>query len=61
VGACRFGDDPQDERARLQQPAHDLENRDVFDASFLPSGGINPRLTIAADSLRATDKIAQRL
>ena len=42
--------------------AHDLDNFYVLDASFFPSsGGINPSLTIVANSLRVTDKIAQRL
>ncbi len=42
--------------------AHDLDNLYVLDASFFPSsGGINPSLTIVANALRATDKIAQRL
>ena len=42
--------------------AHDLDNLYVLDASFFPSsGGINPSLTIVANSLRVTDTIAQRL
>ena len=42
--------------------AHDLDNLYVLDASFFPSsGGINPSLTIVANGLRASDKIAQRL
>jgi choline dehydrogenase-like flavoprotein len=42
-------------------PAHDLDNLYVLDASFFPSsGGINPSLTIVANSLRVSDKIARR-
>jgi choline dehydrogenase-like flavoprotein len=61
-GTCRFGDDPQTSVLDRDNRAHDLDNLYVLDASFFPSsGGINPSLTIAANSLRATDKIAQRL
>ena len=61
-GTCRFGDDPQTNVLDRDNRAHDLDNLYVLDASFFPSsGGINPSLTIVANSLRATDKIAQRL
>jgi len=61
-GTCRFGDDPQISVLDRDNRAHDLDNLYVLDASFFPSsGGINPSLTIVANSLRATDKIAQRL
>jgi choline dehydrogenase-like flavoprotein len=61
-GTCRFGDDPQTSVLDRDNRAHDLDNLYVLDASFFPSsGGINPSLTIVANSLRATDKIAQRL
>jgi choline dehydrogenase-like flavoprotein len=61
-GTCRFGDDPQTSVLDRDNRAHDLDNLYVLDASFFPSsGGINPSLTIAANSLRATDKIARRL
>jgi choline dehydrogenase-like flavoprotein len=61
-GTCRFGDDPRTSVLDRDNRAHDLDNLYVLDASFFPSsGGINPSLTIAANSLRATDKIAQRL
>jgi choline dehydrogenase-like flavoprotein len=61
-GTCRFGDDPRTSVLDRDNRAHDLENLYVLDASFFPSsGGINPSLTIIANSLRATDKIAQRL
>jgi len=61
-GTCRFGDDPQTSVLDRDNRAHDLDNLYVLDASFFPSsGGINPSLTIVANSLRASDKIAQRL
>lgn len=61
-GTCRFGDDPQSSVLDRDNRAHDLDNLYVLDASFFPSsGGINPSLTIVANSLRATEKIAQRL
>jgi choline dehydrogenase-like flavoprotein len=61
-GTCRFGDDPQTSILDRDNRAHDLDNLYVLDASFFPSsGGINPSLTIVANSLRATDKIGQRL
>jgi choline dehydrogenase-like flavoprotein len=61
-GTCRFGDDPQASVLDRDNRAHDLDNLYVLDASFFPSsGGINPSLTIVANSLRATDKIARRL
>jgi choline dehydrogenase-like flavoprotein len=61
-GTCRFGDDPRTNVLDRDNRAHDLDNLYVLDASYFPSsGGINPSLTIVANSLRATDKIAQRL
>ena len=61
-GTCRFGDDPRTSVLDRDNRAHDLDNLYVLDASFFPSsGGINPSLTIVANSLRATDKIARRL
>jgi choline dehydrogenase-like flavoprotein len=53
-GTCRFGDDPQ---MSVLDRAHDIDNLYVLDASFFPStDGINPSLTIVANSFRATDK-----
>lgn len=61
-GSCRFGDDPRTSVLDRDNRAHDLDNLYILDASFFPSsGGINPSLTIIANSLRATDKIAQRV
>ncbi len=59
-GTCRFGDDPRTSVLDRDNRAHDLDNLYVLDGSFFPSsGGINPSLTIIANSLRATEKIAQ--
>ena len=61
-GTCRFGDDARTSVLDRDNRAHDLDNLYVLDASFFPSsGGINPSLTIMANSLRVSDKIAQRL
>lgn len=61
-GTCRFADDSRTSVLDRDNRAHDLDNLYVLDASFFPSsGGINPSLTIVANALRATDKIAQRL
>ncbi len=61
-GTCRFGGDPRTSVLDRDNRAHDLDNLYVLDASFFPSsGGINPSLTIIANSLRVTDKIARRL
>ena len=61
-GTCRFGDDPASSVLDRDNRAHDLDNLYVLDASFFPSsGGINPSLTIAANSLRVGEKIARRL
>jgi choline dehydrogenase-like flavoprotein len=61
-GTCRFGDNPKTSVLDSDNRAHDLDNLYILDASFFPSsGGINPSLTIVANSLRATDKIAKRL
>jgi len=61
-GTCRLGDDPRTSVLDRNNRAHDLDNLYVLDASFFPSsGGINPSLTIVANSLRVTDQIAQSL
>jgi choline dehydrogenase-like flavoprotein len=60
-GTCRFGDDPSISVLDRDNRIHDLDNTYVLDASFFPSsGGINPSLTIVANSLRVTSLIAQR-
>lgn len=61
-GTCRFGDDPRTSVLDRDNRAHDLDNVYVVDASFFPSsGGINPSLTIVANSLRVSDRIACKL
>ena len=61
-GTCRFGEDPRTSVLDRDNRAHDLDNLYVVDASFFPSSaGINPSLTIIANSLRASDRIAERL
>jgi choline dehydrogenase-like flavoprotein len=61
-GTCRFGTDPSTSVLDRDNRAHDLDNLYVVDASFLPSsGGVGPSLTIAANSLRVSDTINQRL
>lgn len=58
-GTCRFGDDPRSSVLDRNNRIHDLDNVYVVDASFFPSsGGINPSLTIVANSLRASAVIA---
>lgn len=60
-GTCRFGDDPGSSVLDRNNRIHDLDNTYVLDASFFPSsGGINPSLTIAANSLRVSTLIAKR-
>jgi choline dehydrogenase-like flavoprotein len=61
-GTCRFGDDPSTSVLDASNRAHDLDNLYIVDASFFPtSGGMNPSLTIAANSLRVGEIIACRL
>ena len=61
-GTCRFGDDARTSVLDRHNRAHDLDNLYVVDSSFFPSsGGINPSLTIAANSLRVCEQIDRRL
>ncbi|MGO9452550.1 MAG: FAD-dependent oxidoreductase [Candidatus Binataceae bacterium] len=61
-GTCRFGNDPRASVLDRDNRAHDLDNLYVVDASFFPSsGGVGPSLTIVANSLRVSEKIAKRL
>jgi choline dehydrogenase-like flavoprotein len=60
-GTCRFGDDPRTSVLDRDNRIHDLDNAYVLDASFFPSSsGINPSLTIVANSLRVSTLIAKR-
>jgi choline dehydrogenase-like flavoprotein len=57
-GTCRFGDDPTTSVLNRNNRAHELDNLFVLDASFFPSsGGINPSLTVVANSLRVSTLI----
>jgi choline dehydrogenase-like flavoprotein len=61
-GTCRFGDDPATSVLDKNNRAHDVANLYVVDASFFPSsGGTNPSLTIAANSLRVAEVIHKQL
>lgn len=58
-GTCRFGNDPSTSVLNRENRLHDLDNSYVVDGSFFPSsGGINPSLTIVANSLRVAASIA---
>ena len=60
-GTCRSGNDPQTSVLDRDNRIHELDNAYVVDASFFPSsGGINPSLTIVANSLRVSELIARR-
>jgi choline dehydrogenase-like flavoprotein len=55
-GTCRFGLNPKDSVLDRHNRAHEISNLYVVDSSFFPSsGGTNPALTIAANSLRVAD------
>ena len=52
-GTCRLGSDSHTSVVDANCRAHDLDNLYILDASWFPSsGGINPALTIIANSLR---------
>jgi choline dehydrogenase-like flavoprotein len=60
-GTCRFGTDPRTSVLDRDNRIHDLDNAYVVDASFFPSsGGINPSLTVIANSLRVSEAVAKR-
>jgi choline dehydrogenase-like flavoprotein len=60
-GTCRFGRDPRTSVLDADNRVHELDNAYVLDASFFPSsGGMNPTLTIVANSLRVSGLIAHR-
>jgi choline dehydrogenase-like flavoprotein len=61
-GTCRFGEDPSLSVLDRNNKAHGIDNLYVVDGSFFPSSaGVNPSLTIAANSLRVANVIAERL
>lgn len=60
-GTARFGDDPATSVLNKNNRAHSINNLYVVDASFFPSsGGVNPSLTLAANSLRVADHLMQQ-
>ena len=60
-GTCRFGADPATSVLDCDNRVHEVDNLYVVDASFFPSsGGMNPSLTIAANALRVSARVAQR-
>jgi choline dehydrogenase-like flavoprotein len=61
-GTCRFGSDPVTSVLNSDNRAHDIQNLYVTDASFFPSsGGTNPSLTVAANSIRVAEIINRQL
>lgn len=59
-GTCRFGEDPRKSVLNKYNRSHEIENLYIVDSSFFPtSGGSNPALTIAANSLRVADYICR--
>lgn len=57
-GTCRMGTDPTKSIVNRDNQVHGIENLYVVDSSFFPtSGGTNPALTIASNSLRVADRI----
>lgn len=62
VGTVRFGEDPKTSILDKDCRFHGIDNLYVCDASFMPtSAGLNPSLTIVANSLRVGYEIAKRL
>ena len=60
MGTCRFGLNPKTSVTNLYNQCHDLKNLYICDSSFFPSSsGVNPSLTIAANSLRVAEHIAK--
>lgn len=61
-GTIRFGSDATTSVLDVNCKAHELENLYLVDASFFPSNtALNPALTIAANALRVTDHLRERL
>jgi choline dehydrogenase-like flavoprotein len=61
-GTIRFGTDPKTSALDVNCKAHDVDNLDVVDGSFVvSSAAVNPALTIMANALRVGDHLAARL
>lgn len=59
-GTCRMGEDAATSVLGIDNRVHGFKNLFVVDASFFPtSGGTNPALTIAANSLRVAELLIQ--
>lgn len=59
-GTCRAGEDPTTSVVNAEGRVHGVDNLYVVDSSFMPtSGGTNPSLTVAANSLRIAERIAE--
>jgi choline dehydrogenase-like flavoprotein len=62
AGTVRFGTDAATSALDVDCRAHELDNLYVIDGSFMPSiGAVNPTLTIIANALRVSERIAERL
>ncbi len=60
-GTCKMGIDPLGSVVDTENRVHGIDNLYVVDSSFFPtSGGTNPALTIAANSLRVADILLTR-
>lgn len=58
MGTCRMGNDPRRSVVDKWCRSHDVSNLFIVDASvFVTSGGLNPALTIEANSSRVCDHI----
>ena len=62
LGTVRFGVDPSTSPLDADHVFRGVDNLLVVDGSALPrSAGVNPSLTIAALSLRAASRLAERM
>ena len=60
MGGCRMGDDPAKSVVGPDGRSWDIDNLFVCDGSLFPTaGGVNPAMTIVANSLRVADRIIE--
>ena len=58
MGGCRMGDDAETSVVDAGGRSWDIDNLFVCDGSLFPTaGGVNPSMTIVANSLRIADRI----
>ncbi len=58
MGGCRMGDNPDTSVVDANGRSWDIDNLFVCDGSLFPTaGGVNPSMTIVANSLRIADRI----